>query len=164
VALAHERRPFEPAAGERACLLGAGTEVVERVQAAIDAGDGDSPLEVTQVVGKDAGEMLAGRGLQRAVGPPRRVGRKRRRSLQERRRRGEPTPGTRADGRPLKLTRHVLIWPRDRMRAMPGSAIGVKHGIGGPSQRPMYRPPLLRRSRAIDGRTQKRMAKRHLRA
>jgi hypothetical protein len=48
VALAHERRPFEPAAGERACLLGADTEVVERVQAAIDAGDGDSTLEVTR--------------------------------------------------------------------------------------------------------------------
>jgi hypothetical protein len=60
--LAHERRPGEQASGERACLLGAGAEVVERVEAFVDTRDGDPPLEVVEVVGNDevVGNRVAG--------------------------------------------------------------------------------------------------------
>ena len=73
-----------------------------------------------------AGQLLAGGGFQRAVRPASRVGRERRRSLQERSGRREPTSRAGALGRLLQLARDVLIGPCDRVRAMPGPAIGIE--------------------------------------
>ena len=48
--MAHDRRPGKQASGERACLVGAGAEVVERIQAAVDARDRDPSFAVIYVV------------------------------------------------------------------------------------------------------------------
>ena len=53
VALAHDRRACEQAAGERARLVGARAEVVERVEAVVDTRDRDPAFAVVQVVGND---------------------------------------------------------------------------------------------------------------
>jgi hypothetical protein len=54
VALAHDGRPRQQPAGERASLVGAGADVVERVEAIVYTSDPDPCLAVVQVVGNDA--------------------------------------------------------------------------------------------------------------
>jgi hypothetical protein len=46
VALAHERRASERAAGQRASPVRARAEVVERIEAVVDARDGDPSFQV----------------------------------------------------------------------------------------------------------------------
>src|SRR5262249_46547722 len=66
VALAHERRPGEQAAGERAYLLGAGAEVIERVEPVADTGDRDPKLAIAEVVRNDRAVRDRLAGLERA--------------------------------------------------------------------------------------------------
>jgi hypothetical protein len=53
VALTHDRRTCQQAAGERACLVRARAEIVERVEAVGDTRDRDPPFAIVQIVGND---------------------------------------------------------------------------------------------------------------
>ena len=128
------------------------------------SGPAAGPREQPQRFLGGAGQVLAGGGFQRAVGPAGRVGRERRRSLEERSGRRESASRAGALGGLLQLEGDVLVGLRDRVRAMPGAAIRVELGVGGCRQRPMRGVPLVRRRRAVDRRAQKRVAKRDLRS
>ena len=75
--------------------------------------------------------MLAGGGFQLAVCPARRVGRERRRPLDEGGGGCEPASRAGALGGLLQRNGDVLIGLRNGVRAMPGPSIGIKLGIGG---------------------------------
>jgi hypothetical protein len=92
---------------------------------------GGGPREQAQGFLGGAGQLLAGGGFQRAAGPAGGVGREHRRSLEKRSGGRESAPCADALGGLLQLTGDVLIGLRDRVRAMPGAAIGVELGIGG---------------------------------
>ena len=49
VALAHDRRPGKQSSGQRARGVGAGAEIIERVQLAVGSRDGDPQLAIAQV-------------------------------------------------------------------------------------------------------------------
>ena len=90
---------------------------------AIQAGSGPAAAVASSLNASSEApaQMLAGRGFQRAMGPAGRVGRERRRSLQERSRRSESAARTGAGGGPLQLDGDVLIGPAMRARdAKPG--------------------------------------------
>jgi len=71
------------------------------------------------------------RGGQRPTGPPRRIGRQQRGTLQERSRRGQPAARLCAARGTLQLGSHRLVRPRRGLRPMPGPPIGVSLRIGG---------------------------------
>ncbi len=68
---------------------------------------------------------LRGRGVERPHRPFRRVDRQHRGTFEERRRRGEATPGLRAARRLREFVGDVVIGSRRRVRAVPGPPVGV---------------------------------------
>ena len=81
--------------------------------------------------------------------------------LQERGRCGDAAAALRPAGGALELGRDVLVGPGRRLRAMPGTAIGIDVGVGGLRQRLVHAAAVLRRRGPVDGRAHQRMPKPH---
>ena len=103
---------------------------------------------------RQAGESLGVRRGQRT--PRARAGLRRQLgcALEESSGRGEATTRPRAAGRQLELGGDALVWCERGVGPVPGAAIGIDTRFGGRCQRPVRRPSLFGRRRAVDRRTQ----------
>ena len=98
-----------------------------------------------------AGAQHRLRGGQRAHPAPRRVRRQRRRSLQERRRRGQAPARLRPSGRALELVGHRLVGTLGSVGAMPRAAVRIQLRIDRAGERPMDIASLGRGRGPVDG-------------
>jgi hypothetical protein len=98
---------------------------------------------------------------QRPAGPLNRIGRQRRRSLQEGSRRGKSASGLCPAGRPDQLDGDVFVRAERGVRLVPSAAVGVDGRIGCLRQGLMYIVSLLRGCGAIDRRPNQRVAEAH---
>ena len=93
-----------------------------------------------------------------------RLGRERRRVLEEGGGGRDAPARQRAAGRALELLGDLLVRRGRRLGAVPGAPVGIELRVGGLRQRGVQRVPFLRRRRAVGRRAHARVPEPHLRA